>query len=99
MNAHGVKVERDLGRPIMSSLHAGWAFGGMAGAGFAAALHGARPRPADHGCDRLRRAARRSALWSVRHVGEGSVAEGADAPRFALPSRGVDPARGAVPAA
>ena len=24
MNAHGVKVERDLGRPIMSSLHAGW---------------------------------------------------------------------------
>ena len=32
---HGVKVERELGRPIMSSLHAGWAFGGMAGAGFA----------------------------------------------------------------
>ena len=37
MNSHGVKVEKDLGRPIMSSLHAGWAFGGMAGAGFAAA--------------------------------------------------------------
>ena len=33
MNSHGVKVEHDLGRPIMSSLHAGWAFGGMAGAG------------------------------------------------------------------
>ena len=38
MNAHGVKVERDLGRPIMSSLHAGWSFGGVVGAGFAAAL-------------------------------------------------------------
>ena len=37
MNSHGVKVEKDLRRPIMSSLHAGWAFGGMAGAGFAAA--------------------------------------------------------------
>ena len=32
MNAHGVKVEQDLGRPIMSSLHAGWSFGGVAGA-------------------------------------------------------------------
>ena len=38
MNAHGVKVERDLGRPIMSSLHAGWSFGGVFGAGFAAGL-------------------------------------------------------------
>ena len=36
MNSHGVKVEKDLGRPIMSSLHAGWAFGGMVGAAFAA---------------------------------------------------------------
>ena len=88
MNAHGVKVEHDLGRPIMSSLHAGWAFGGMAGAGFAAALHGPRPRPEDHGCDRVG-VLLVLALWSLRHVGEGSVAEGSDAPGFALPSRGV----------
>ena len=33
MNAHGVAVERALGRPIMSSLHAGWSFGGLAGSG------------------------------------------------------------------
>ena len=46
MNSHGVKVEKDLGRPIMSSLHAGWAFGGMAGAGFAARCARARARPA-----------------------------------------------------
>ena len=39
MNSHGVSVEKALGRPIMSSLHAGWAFGGMGGAGFVALCH------------------------------------------------------------
>jgi predicted MFS family arabinose efflux permease len=38
MNAHGVAVERVLGRPIMSSLHAGWSIGGLAGAGLGALL-------------------------------------------------------------
>ena len=33
MNAHGLVVERRVGRPILSSLHAGWSFGGLAGAG------------------------------------------------------------------
>jgi MFS family permease len=33
MNAHGVAIERRIGRPIMSSLHAGWSFGGFAAAG------------------------------------------------------------------
>ncbi len=32
MNAHGVAVERRLGRPVFSSLHAGFSFGGLAGA-------------------------------------------------------------------
>jgi MFS family permease len=36
MNAHGVAVERILHRPIMSSLHAGWSFGGLAGAALVA---------------------------------------------------------------
>jgi predicted MFS family arabinose efflux permease len=31
MNAHGAAIERDEGRPIMSSLHAGWSLGGVAG--------------------------------------------------------------------
>jgi predicted MFS family arabinose efflux permease len=88
MNAHGVKVEHDLGRPIMSSLHAGWAFGGLAGAGFAAALTALDVDP------RVTVAIASAALlalalWSLRHVREGSVAEGSDAPAFALPSRGV----------
>src|SRR4051794_21015255 len=33
MNAHGVAVERELGRPIMSSLHGGWSVGGFLSAG------------------------------------------------------------------
>jgi hypothetical protein len=42
MNAQGVSVERELGKPILSSLHAAFSFGGFAGAGLgavAAALH------------------------------------------------------------
>jgi Major Facilitator Superfamily len=40
MNAHGVAVERILHRPIMSSLHAGWSFGGLAGAALVAGAGG-----------------------------------------------------------
>jgi MFS family permease len=40
MNAHGVAVERNLHRPVMSSLHAGWSFGGLAGAALVAAAGG-----------------------------------------------------------
>ena len=88
MNAHGVKVERDLGRPIMSSLHAGWSFGGVVGAGFAAGLTGL-------GVDPRITVAIASVLLLVTvlvctpRIGEGSEAEGAAAPRFTLPSRGV----------
>jgi fucose permease len=88
MNSHGVKVEKDLGRPIMSSLHAGWAFGGMAGAGFAAAC-------AALGLDARVTVAIGSLLLvallfaSARRIGHGSAAEGDDAPGFTLPSRGV----------
>ncbi len=38
MNAHGVMVERRLGRAVMSSLHGMWSLGGLAGAGLAAIL-------------------------------------------------------------
>jgi hypothetical protein len=36
MNAHGLAVERHYGSPILSSMHAGWSFGGLAGGGGAA---------------------------------------------------------------
>jgi fucose permease len=88
MNSHGVKVEHDLGKPIMSSLHAGWAFGGMVGAGMAAAFHGLGVDP--------RIAVPIAAVLlltllvvTASRIGHGSAAEGDDAPSFALPSRGV----------
>jgi fucose permease len=88
MNSHGVKVEKDLGKPIMSSLHAGWAFGGMAGAGLAAACSALGLDP------RVSVAIASALLVSLLYVtasriGHGSAAEGDDAPSFALPSRGV----------
>ncbi|HKH16984.1 MAG TPA: MFS transporter, partial [Solirubrobacteraceae bacterium] len=88
MNSHGVKVEKDMRRPIMSSLHAGWAFGGMTGAGFAAG-------GAALGLDARVTVALASALLlatlaaTARRIGHGSAAEGDDTPGFALPSRGV----------
>ena len=88
MNSHGVKVEKDLGRPIMSSLHAGWAFGGMAGAAFSAAC-------AALGLDPRITVAITSILMlallyaSASRIGHGSAAEGEETPGFTLPSRGV----------
>jgi len=45
-NAHGSAIERATGRPAMSSMHAGWSLGGLAGAGVAAlgAAAGVPPR-------------------------------------------------------
>ena len=88
MNAHGVKVEKDLGRPIMSSLHAGWSLGGVFGAGFAAGLAALGVDP------RITVALASALLFTVvvvatPRIGEGSAAEGEDAPRFRLPPRGV----------
>jgi fucose permease len=87
MNSHGVAVEGDLGRPIMSSLHAGWSFGGMIGAAFAALLSvlGLDPRIAVAITSALLVAA---VLASTRRIGGGSEPEEAP-PAFALPSRGV----------
>jgi fucose permease len=88
MNSHGVKVEHDLGKPIMSSLHAGWAFGGMAGAALAALFHALDVDP------RISVAIASVLLLSLliataSRIGHGSAAEGDDAPSFALPSRAV----------
>ncbi len=47
MNAQGVSIERHLSRPILSSLHAAFSFGGFAGAGLGAlaAALGIAPLP------------------------------------------------------
>jgi predicted MFS family arabinose efflux permease len=88
MNSHGVAIEAASERPVMSSLHAGWALGGAAGAAAGAAGTAL-------GLDGRVTVAVVAAALAVllaacaRHLGAGSTAEGADAPRFALPSRGV----------
>ena len=88
MNSHGVHVERELRRPIMSSLHAGWAFGGMVGAGFAAimAAVGTDPRITVAIASGLLLALGASAAWRIGH---GSAAEGEATPGFTLPGRSV----------
>jgi hypothetical protein len=47
MNSHGLALEQRYGRPIFSSFHAGWSFGGLAGAaaGAASAWAGVDPLP------------------------------------------------------
>ena len=55
MNAHGVAVERALGKPIMSSLHGGWSVGGFAAAGLVAVAGRGRRRSADREPGRRRR--------------------------------------------
>jgi MFS family permease len=48
MNAQGVVVERRLGRPMFSSLHAAFSFGALAGAGIAALAAAAGVSPLAH---------------------------------------------------
>jgi fucose permease len=88
MNSHGVGVEERLGRPIMSSLHAGWSFGAMIGAAFAALLValGVDPRATVAAASALMLA---TLVATARRIGPGSAAAGEDTPRFTLPSRGV----------
>jgi hypothetical protein len=48
MNAQGVSVERHMGRPILSSLHAAFSFGGFAGAGLGALAAAINVAPLPH---------------------------------------------------
>ena len=87
MNAHGVAVERELRRPIMSSLHGGWSVGGFAGAGLVAIASAAGIDP------RLESlvvgiALWLAALWITGRLGSASAHSEAAA-GFALPSRAV----------
>jgi MFS family permease len=48
MNAQGVSIERRMHRPILSSLHAAFSFGGFAGAGIGALAAALRVAPLPH---------------------------------------------------
>jgi fucose permease len=87
MNAHGIAVERQLPRPIMSSLHGGWSLGGFASAGLVALAAAAGVDP------RLESlivgvALWLAALWLTRLLGTASAHSDASA-GLALPSRAV----------
>jgi hypothetical protein len=88
MNAHGVAVEKALGRPIMSSLHAGWSFGGLAGAG-GAALGGVAGIDARLEAALAALAVMALAAPAARRLGSASTAEPGPAPKLGLPPRGV----------
>ena len=87
MNAHGVAVERILQRPIMSSLHAGWSFGGLAGAALVAIAGGAGVDPR---VETLIATALLALLLAacLARLGPGSATTEAP-PGFVRPTRGV----------
>ena len=87
MNAHGVVVERELGRPIMSSLHGGWSVGGFLSAGLVAiaAAAGVDPRLESLLVGVALVGRRTVDHRSAREVSAGSKSGNA----FALPSRAV----------
>jgi predicted MFS family arabinose efflux permease len=87
MNAHGVAIQKALGKPIMSSLHGGWSVGGFVSAGLVALATAAGLDP------RLESLVVGIALWLgamlvTRHLGR-ATAESETRSRFALPSRPV----------
>ena len=86
MNAHGSAIEGRTGRPIMSSLHAGWSFGGFAGAALVAGATAAGVDP------RIQNTVGGAVLFAallvlVRRLGPGSATAAGE--RFRMPSRAV----------
>jgi predicted MFS family arabinose efflux permease len=86
MNAHGSAIEGRLGRPIMSSLHAGWSFGGFFGAAVVAIATavGVDPRVQNTVGAAVLLAA---LVVCLGHLGPGSATAAGE--RFRLPSRAV----------
>jgi MFS family permease len=87
MNGHGAAIERESGRQIMSSLHAGWSVGGVVGAAGAALAAAADLDP------RVYVACAAGALLVMgvvftRRIGDATAATG-QSEGFELPSRGV----------
>ncbi len=90
MNAHGVAIERRLGRPILSSLHAGWSLGSLSGAASVAvaAMMGVAPLVA---ASALTVVLLCLSLVAFPSLGEGAVASSEGGARLSLPSRAVLP--------
>jgi hypothetical protein len=88
MNAHGVAVERELPKPIMSSLHGGWSLGGFAASGLVVAATAAGVDPRLWGAV-MAVLLCLAMLAIATRLGGASTHEGDAGGGFALPSRGV----------
>jgi MFS family permease len=88
MNAHAVAVERELPKPIMSSLHGGWSLGGFASSGLAAAAGAAGLDPRVESLI-VGIALWLAALWLTTRLGSASTHSEEGGSGFALPSRAV----------
>ena len=87
MNAHGSAIEGRLGRPIMSSLHAGWSFGGFAGAACVAGATAAGLDPRVQNTIAAGLLLLVAARRACTALGPGSATAAGE--RFQLPSRAV----------
>lgn len=89
MNAHAVAVEKGLGRPIMSSFHAAFSLGGLAGAAVGGAVAGWGVGIVPHlsGVSALSLAAFALAYWRMLPAGVDK-GEGGE-PAFARPTRAL----------
>jgi fucose permease len=88
MNAHAVAVERELAKPIMSSLHGGWSLGGFASSGLAAAAGSAGLDPRVESVI-VGVALWFAALWLTTRLGSASTHSEEGSSGFARPSRAV----------
>jgi MFS family permease len=86
-NAHGAAIERVTGRPIMSSLHAGWSLGGVAGAAGAALAAAAGIDPRIYVACAAALLVALGVVFALR-IGDARVVSEA-AGGFVWPSRGV----------
>ena len=86
MNAHGVAVECRIARPVMSSLHALYSLGGLAGAGVAALVLGMGAPPIPHMVSiAVVSLLAVLAVWPRLLPADADTDSGAGGPRFAVP--------------
>ena len=87
MNVHGVTVERRYGRPILSSFHAAFSLGGLAGAGLGALVAGAGVDVRVHLAVAAALCGTVGLVWSRRFLPASADAAAAQDPVFVRPPR------------
>ena len=87
MNVHGVTVERRYGRPILSSFHAAFSLGGLAGAALGAAVAGAGVDVRVHLAVAAVACGAIGLVWSRQFLPASADAAGAQDPVFVRPPR------------